>query len=212
MREQFLDHPAGAGDALPVAPVSVHTRVQRHRQSGPGGLQILSLVLDTAMRMHGLTMSWNSPGSFQLPACAEKTAIVWLHPLKTSHLGRPCLAQPRADRLTKCFSFQLQLFNAVKYSTAFPVIIFSAMKYQVSREAWVGLYKPLWLGAALLNSGYSYFWDVERDWEIQFFTSPGALTFIPLKSLETCLDWMGSQHPNNEPPESMLSNMCTCQL
>jgi len=28
----------------------------------------------------------------------------------------------------------------------------------------------LWLAAALLNSAYSYFWDVERDWEVSFFT------------------------------------------
>ena len=38
--------------------------------------------------------------------------------------------------------------------------------------AWAGVYKPLWLAAALLNSGYSYFWDLERDWEIQAFTGP----------------------------------------
>ena len=67
------------------------------------------------------------------------------------------------------------MLNAIKYSTAFPVIIFSALKYQVAAEAWQSLYKPLWLGAALLNSSYSYFWDIERDWEIQFFTSPGVL-------------------------------------
>ncbi len=48
------------------------------------------------------------------------------------------------------------------------------MKYQVAPEAWRGLYKPLWLGAAFLNSSYSYFWDIERDWEIQLFTSPGV--------------------------------------
>ena len=78
-----------------------------------------------------------------------------------------------------------QVFNAIKYSTAFPVIIFSAMKYQVTPEAWKGLYKPLWLGAALLNSSYSYFWDIERDWEIQFFSSPGALT--PLTMPWVCL-------------------------
>ena len=35
---------------------------------------------------------------------------------------------------------------------------------------WEGLYKPLWLLSALLNSAYSYFWDLERDWEIPAFT------------------------------------------
>lgn len=79
-----------------------------------------------------------------------------------------------------------QVLNAIKYSTAFPVIIFSAMKYQVSSSAWVSLYKPLWLGAALLNSSYSYFWDIERDWEIQFFTSPGA-HLLPASTGLSCI-------------------------
>ena len=43
---------------------------------------------------------------------------------------------------------------------------------QVTPAAWAGVYKPLWMAAALLNSGYSYFWDLERDWEIQAFTGP----------------------------------------
>ena len=29
----------------------------------------------------------------------------------------------------------------------------------------------LWLAASVVNSSYSYFWDIERDWEIQFFTA-----------------------------------------
>ena len=62
------------------------------------------------------------------------------------------------------------------------------MKYQVSAEAWKGLYKPLWLGAALLNSSYSYFWDIERDWEIQFFTSPGALRTLVVSLMVFSVD------------------------
>ena len=40
----------------------------------------------------------------------------------------------------------------------------------MSLAAWDSLYKPLWLLSALLNSGYSYFWDLERDWDIHAFT------------------------------------------
>ena len=54
------------------------------------------------------------------------------------------------------------------------VILLSAVKYHVPQASWRGFYKPLWLGAALLNSGYSFFWDVERDWEISFFTQIGG--------------------------------------
>ncbi len=49
-------------------------------------------------------------------------------------------------------------------------------------EDWHGFYKPLWLAAALLNSSYSYYWDIERDWDIQWFTAPGA----PPKDMSTC--------------------------
>ena len=48
----------------------------------------------------------------------------------------------------------------------------SLLFLQVEPSAWLSFYKPLWLAAALLNSGYSYFWDLERDWEIQAFTGP----------------------------------------
>ena len=63
-----------------------------------------------------------------------------------------------------------QLWNALKYTTAFPVVFLSYAKYHVSHDHWVALWKPLWLFAAFVNSSYSYFWDVERDWEISFFS------------------------------------------
>jgi len=86
------------------------------------------------------------------------------------------LALPYTWRLMQCLRVHAdtgarsQLWNALKYSTAFPVIVLSAVKYHVPLEAWKGFWKPLWLAAALLNSAYSYFWDVERDWEVSFFT------------------------------------------
>ena len=54
---------------------------------------------------------------------------------------------------------------AIKYSTAFPVIILSAVKYHVELEAWRGFYRPLWIAAAILNTCYSYYWDIARDWD-----------------------------------------------
>ena len=60
-------------------------------------------------------------------------------------------------------------------SSCLQVIILSSMQYHVDREQWHGFYRPLWLAAALLNSCYSYFWDVERDWEIQLFSVAGRL-------------------------------------
>ena len=51
---------------------------------------------------------------------------------------------------------------------------------QVPLAQWEGVWKPLWLLAGLLNSAYSYFWDLERDWEVPAFTgrSGEGLTHI----------------------------------
>ncbi len=58
------------------------------------------------------------------------------------------LALPYAWRLAQCLRVyrdtgaRPQLFNALKYSTAFPVIFFSAMKYQARPPARVGDLAP----------------------------------------------------------------------
>ena len=90
------------------------------------------------------------------------------------------LCLPYVWRLCQCIRVyrdtgaRPQLFNALKYSTAFPVIILSSMKYHVTLGQWNSAYKPLWLLSACLNSGYSYYWDIERDWEISFFSSSSS--------------------------------------
>eukprot|EP00249_Psilotum_nudum_P008612 c21402_g1_i1 orf=216-1580(+) len=58
------------------------------------------------------------------------------------------------------------LFNAMKYATAFPVIILSALKYHVSIEIWSRVYRPLWLFSSLINSCFSFYWDVTCDWDL----------------------------------------------
>ncbi|KAK4342014.1 hypothetical protein RND71_037830 [Anisodus tanguticus] len=62
------------------------------------------------------------------------------------------------------------LFNALKYSTAVPVIFLSALKYHVFPDNWVNLYRPLWLLSAVVNSLYSFYWDLTRDWDLSCFT------------------------------------------
>jgi uncharacterized integral membrane protein len=90
------------------------------------------------------------------------------------------LALPYLWRLLQCLRVHAdtgakpQLWNALKYFTAFPVIVLSAIKYHVEIDVWRGFYKPLWLVAAMINSGFSFFWDIERDWEISFFSQMKA--------------------------------------
>jgi hypothetical protein len=68
----------------------------------------------------------------------------------------------------------VHLANALKYSTAFPVIILSALqrnpepsKFGMSEAT---LFR-LWLVAVFVNSGYSFYWDVARDWDLTLFAS-----------------------------------------
>ncbi|XP_022763974.1 SPX and EXS domain-containing protein 5-like isoform X2 [Durio zibethinus] len=62
------------------------------------------------------------------------------------------------------------LLNALKYSTAVPVIFLSALKYHVLHDSWTNFYRPLWLLSSVLNSLYSFYWDVTRDWDLSGFT------------------------------------------
>ncbi|XVF33418.1 hypothetical protein REPUB_Repub17cG0167200 [Reevesia pubescens] len=62
------------------------------------------------------------------------------------------------------------LFNALKYSTAVPVIFLSALKYHVSPDRWTYVYRRLWLFSSVVNSLYSFYWDVTRDWDLSIFT------------------------------------------
>ncbi|RBR07128.1 uncharacterized protein FIESC28_10806 [Fusarium coffeatum] len=63
------------------------------------------------------------------------------------------------------------LANALKYSTAFPVLITSAWQRSVEDpESKAALHKA-WLVAVLINSLYSFYWDVAKDWDMTLFSS-----------------------------------------
>ncbi|MCJ1262057.1 protein-ER retention protein [Lobaria immixta] len=68
------------------------------------------------------------------------------------------------------------LANALKYSSAFPVIILSALQrgYDPNKIGMseAGLFR-LWLFFVFLNSFYSFYWDVVKDWDLTLF-SPSA--------------------------------------
>lgn len=68
------------------------------------------------------------------------------------------------------------LANALKYASAFPVIILSALQRSLSFDhtkvglSEAGLYR-LWLAAVLVNSFYSFYWDIAKDWDLTLFSS-----------------------------------------
>ncbi|ATY61039.1 ER retention (ERC1) [Cordyceps militaris] len=62
------------------------------------------------------------------------------------------------------------LANALKYSTAFPVLITSSMQRsaEASGTPTPGLYRA-WVLAVTINSLYSFYWDVTKDWDLTLF-------------------------------------------
>ncbi|KAK2971740.1 hypothetical protein RJ640_022879 [Escallonia rubra] len=86
------------------------------------------------------------------------------------------LVLPYIFRLLQCLrqykdtGERTTLLNALKYSTAIPVIFLSALKYHVFPDRWTSIYRPLWLVSSFLNSSYSFYWDVNRDWDLSGFT------------------------------------------
>ena len=69
-----------------------------------------------------------------------------------------------------------QLANAAKYATAFPAIVLAA-RCEVERAgsgSGGGLPRACWawVAAQTINTLFSYYWDVERDWEVAWFSAP----------------------------------------
>ncbi|OIW09239.1 hypothetical protein TanjilG_26452 [Lupinus angustifolius] len=86
------------------------------------------------------------------------------------------LVLPYIFRLNQCLrqykdsGDKTSLLNALKYSTAVPVIFLSALKYHIFPDKWTNFYRPLWLLSSVINSLYSFYWDVNRDWDLSSFT------------------------------------------
>ncbi|GIL87417.1 hypothetical protein Vretifemale_15533 [Volvox reticuliferus] len=71
-----------------------------------------------------------------------------------------------------------QLLNAAKYATAFPSIILTAIEHEhhVRGEKYE-LYS-WWIAAMLLNSLYSFYWDIEMDWDMPWLVQPGCTNLL----------------------------------
>ena len=63
------------------------------------------------------------------------------------------------------------LANALKYSTAFPVIITSSLQRNIENPDTKAALNKMWLVAVLVNSLYSFYWDVAKDWDMTLFST-----------------------------------------
>ncbi|KAG2487531.1 hypothetical protein HYH03_013811 [Edaphochlamys debaryana] len=76
-----------------------------------------------------------------------------------------------------------QLLNALKYATAFPALVLTAIEHEYHI---LGRRYPLydaWLVAMFVNSLYSYYWDLEMDWDMPWLVQPGGRTVLGILRL-----------------------------
>ena len=113
-------------------------------------------------------------------------SIVLLSPFRLSNRGCTAFAIciPYLIRFRQCLiefgrtHESRHIANAVKYSTAFPVILISAAQGSAAAGGVVGSYvsephlRKVWLLACVVNSGYSLWWDIYRDWDFDL-AQPG---------------------------------------
>lgn len=97
------------------------------------------------------------------------------------------LAVPSLIRLRQCLTEYLRvrrapykesvgwggqhLANALKYSSAFPVILASSLQRNARNESSNAAMNTAWLVAVMVNSLYSFYWDVAKDWDLSMFSS-----------------------------------------
>ena len=116
----------------------------------------------------------NCGGAFWVPFIICIPSVIRLRQCITEYY-RVQIANKRTGQIDRATGWGGQhLANALKYSTAFPVIILSALQrspdpsqFGVSEAT---LFR-MWLVAIFVNSGYSFYWDVAKDWDLTLFST-----------------------------------------
>lgn len=68
----------------------------------------------------------------------------------------------------------LQVFNALKYLSAFPALLLTLQEHEshVHGRPFGRFY--LWICFAAFNSLFSYYWDVEQDWDMPWLAAAAS--------------------------------------
>lgn len=87
---------------------------------------------------------------------------------------RQCIIEYMRTSSSPAVGYQ-HLANALKYFSAFPVILISAIQRNKNvNNAQVGIsddaLNRAWLIAVIINSSYTFYWDVAKDWDLEFFS------------------------------------------
>ncbi|KAK9237137.1 EXS family-domain-containing protein [Lipomyces kononenkoae] len=109
------------------------------------------------------------------------------------------VAIPYLIRLRQCLTDFLRsgardtthLLNAAKYATTFPVIILSTMQTSsdnASPEFGALTRYNLWILSMVVNSLFSFYWDVTKDWDLTMFKIASSKdSNLPHKGLRSIL-------------------------
>jgi hypothetical protein len=116
----------------------------------------------------------NCGGTFWVPFVISIPSLIRLRQCLTEYL-RVQKANKRTGQSGSGKGWGgVHLANALKYSTAFPVIILSALQRSPNPNQFgvseATLFR-LWMAAVVVNSGYSFYWDVARDWDLSLFST-----------------------------------------
>ncbi|BFZ58832.1 protein-ER retention protein [Savitreella phatthalungensis] len=115
--------------------------------------------------------------------------LVLLLGLNGRFFAAVAISYPYLIRLRQCLiehsrsGSSRHLANAAKYSTAFPVIIISALQGEREAGGPVGSYvsdkhlRAAWLVACAVNSTYALWWDIHRDWDFRLPRLRARMTF-----------------------------------
>lgn len=111
---------------------------------------------------HGIALIHTSAGkcgdrNWKIPAVLLIPSIIRL---------LQCLRQFSDTREVKC------LYNALKYMSAFPVIIISGVRHSIDHDDWIFFWRPLWIGFCVFNTCFSFYWDIKHDWALSLFDAP----------------------------------------
>lgn len=98
---------------------------------------------------------------------------------------RQCMIEYLRVRRSGVGNGKQHLANAAKYATSFPVILFSAFQRsaKAAEDAAASIpstgststfYYRLWVAAVIVNSLYSFYWDVAKDWDLTLFDGARA--------------------------------------
>ncbi|WEW60062.1 protein-ER retention protein [Emydomyces testavorans] len=111
------------------------------------------------------------------PVCGGHFAVPLLIAVPSMIRLRQCLIEyyrvrKRGNRNIDGWGGQ-HLANALKYATAFPVIILTALQrsYNPSRlrMSEASLHN-LWILSSLIQSFFTFYWDVSKDWDLSLFS------------------------------------------